>query len=97
MPLTRLSSARSRSYMLTAMDPNKSPIERAFEIARAGVCRTVDDVRNQLRAEGYNQRQLEGPALGKQIMDIINKARTDAGLTAVLRQGTEAEGDDGSP
>ena len=41
--------------------------EGAFEIARAGACRTVDEVRNLLRAEGYDQRQLEGPALSKQI------------------------------
>jgi hypothetical protein len=59
------------------MDPHKSPIERAFEIARAGACRTVDEVRNLLRAEGYDQRQLEGPALSKQIMEIIKNARTD--------------------
>jgi hypothetical protein len=38
----------------------------------------VADVRERLRAEGYDQRQLEGRARGKQIMASIKNARNDA-------------------
>jgi len=60
------------------MDHNKSPLERAFEIAKSGECETVSDIRDRLRAEGYDHRQLEGPVLAKQILEMIRRARTNA-------------------
>jgi len=57
------------------MDHNKSTLERAFEIAKAGKCQSVADVRECLRTEGYDQRQLEGRELAKQIQELIKRAR----------------------
>ena len=61
--------------MLSAMDPNISPIERAFQLASSGRYATVAEVRLQLVREGYSHSQLEGPVLRKQIIGIIAKAR----------------------
>lgn len=61
--------------MLSIMDANASPIERAFQLAGTGRFATVAEVRLQLVREGYSQRELEGPQLRKEIMEMIAKAR----------------------
>lgn len=40
-------------------------IERAYELARSGACRTVGDLKQRLSAEGYDRIQdaLYGPTL----------------------------------
>lgn len=62
--------------MLSNMDANVSPIERAFQLAGTGRFATVAEVRLQLVREGYSQKELEGPQLRKQIMEIIAQARS---------------------
>jgi hypothetical protein len=57
------------------MDPNKSAIERAFELARSGCFVTTDGIRNQLRREGYSPDQVLGPVLLKQLRELISAAK----------------------
>lgn len=57
------------------MDQNKRALERAFEMARSGAWASCHEIRVRLKAEGYPNRQLEGRALIKQILDIIKQAR----------------------
>ncbi len=57
------------------MDQNKSPLERAFELARTGSYRTVSDVKRAVAAEGYAMGQFEGRTLARQLGDIIKAAR----------------------
>jgi hypothetical protein len=45
-------------------------IERAFELANSGSCAGVQDIRKQLRAEGYAETQLYGSALSRQLRDL---------------------------
>ena len=66
--------------MLRGMDQNKTVLERAFEIASSGA-RSVDDVRKQLKAEGYDQSQLQGRTLTSQLTDLMRKARVKADRT----------------
>jgi hypothetical protein len=49
--------------------------ERAFEIARSGACRTVTDLRKQLRAEGYPIEDLYGPTLVRQLRRLCEDAQ----------------------
>lgn len=63
--------------MPRAMDHTKSSLERAFEMAKSGRCQSVADVRNALKAEGYDARQIEGGVLSKQIRAEIKKARAE--------------------
>lgn len=53
-----------------------TPLERAFELARSGKCRTVDDIRRALHSEGYVTAQIQGPLLRKQLRDLISGAVT---------------------
>ncbi len=57
------------------MELNKTSLERAFELARSGKVATVSDLRSQIRSEGYSVRDIDGPALGRQLRSIIAKAR----------------------
>jgi hypothetical protein len=57
------------------MEPNTSVIERAFELARSGKCRTVGEIRHHLMKEGYDLHQIEGPELIKQLRDLCGENR----------------------
>ena len=56
------------------MDPNTTPLERAFQLARSGQHASVDAIRKQLHKEGYSTSQLFGPALRKQLRELIDAA-----------------------
>jgi hypothetical protein len=59
------------------MDPNKTALERAFELARSGRYANVELIRRAVSAEGYFQAQIEGPELTRQLRAIIAAAATD--------------------
>lgn len=52
-----------------------TPLERAFELAKSGKCRSVEEIRRILHAEGYRTVQIEGPLLRKQLRSLITQAR----------------------
>jgi hypothetical protein len=56
------------------MDQLKTTLERAFELAKSGKVASVTHLRAQLKDEGYVQQQIEGPALGRQLRNLIAKA-----------------------
>ena len=60
------------------MDSGISAIERAFQLARSGRVKDIDEVRRVLRDEGYDARQLQGPSLLKQLRDAIKIAWASA-------------------
>ena len=55
----------------------QTTIERAFEIARSGKCASVNEIRQQLRAERFDQvdAYLAGPQLSRQLRDLCQQAR----------------------
>jgi hypothetical protein len=59
------------------MDQSKTALERAFEIARFGRPRGVSDIRARLKDEGYDEGQILGRGLKRQLLQIIKKARAD--------------------
>jgi hypothetical protein len=60
------------------MNGTKTSLERAFELAASGSCRTVEEIRYKLRSEGYREKDVAGPSLFKQLKALITKARDDA-------------------
>ena len=80
-PRKPLSQAAANIYMLRGMKPHTTSLERAFELAKSGQCLTVVHIRTKLKAEGYDFRQLEGRALSKQLVEIMQKARANADRT----------------
>ena len=56
------------------MDHHKSPLARAFELAKEGSCPTATYIRPRMQSEGYNHSQLEGRELFKQLRGLIVRA-----------------------
>jgi hypothetical protein len=59
------------------MDPHKSALERAFEIARSGEYPTIELIVRHLNKEGYDSEQVFGPVLAKQLNTLIRKAENE--------------------
>jgi hypothetical protein len=51
-----------------------SAIERAFEIARSGEVRDVERIRRKLRQEGYDQNQIYGRPLSRQLVEVVRES-----------------------
>ena len=58
------------------MQPNVNALERAFELASSGECRTVQDIRRRLQHEGYNGDMLTGRTLKRQLEALIKQVAT---------------------
>ena len=56
------------------MEFRKTALERAFELASSGSCRTIRDIAYKLNAEKYDVSHLEGAALRKQLQSLIDQA-----------------------
>ena len=53
------------------MEPNKTALERAFELARSGRYATSQAIKAAVSAEGYSTTQITGRTLMKQLREII--------------------------
>ncbi|MBD8066308.1 hypothetical protein IC608_12590 [Devosia sp. PTR5] len=53
------------------MKPNVTPLERAFELARSGKCRSMTEIKSALKTEGYDIATLSGGTLAKQLRGLI--------------------------
>jgi hypothetical protein len=65
--------------MLDAMDHRMTALERAFQLARSGQVSTITEIVGSLRRDRYDTRQIEGPALRRQLMNLIKAARLEDG------------------
>jgi hypothetical protein len=52
--------------------PKITSLERAFQLARSGRCKTTADIQLRLKAEGYPTDQVIGPTLMKQLRAVID-------------------------
>jgi hypothetical protein len=59
--------APGASVMLSAMDPEVTPLERAFALAKSGKCVNVGAIKKQLAQEGYTVSQIMGQELHRQL------------------------------
>ncbi|MEI5687576.1 MULTISPECIES: hypothetical protein [Sphingomonas] len=61
-------------------DNTISTIERAFQLARAGACHSVGDIRSQLTAEGHDgvHGHLNGASIQRQLRDVLAARGVDA-------------------
>lgn len=57
------------------MDPRKTVLERAFELAESGKTDSVEEIRRVLKSEGYSTHQVSGPALLSQLRKLIEAAK----------------------
>lgn len=57
--------------MLSAMDQSLTDLERAFQLARSGICTSVVDLKKRLKEEGRSLDQITGRTLTKQLDALI--------------------------
>lgn len=62
------------------MDSEVTALERAFQLARSGQMAAIDDIKKQLKREGYDERVVihGGPSLTMQLKELIRIAAVDA-------------------
>jgi hypothetical protein len=53
---------------------NITPLERAFQLARSGQCKTTADIRSRLKEEGYSDDAVVGRTLMKQLRTLMDDA-----------------------
>ncbi len=53
------------------MHQDKTVLERAFDLAKSGQCATIDQIRQKLKAESYNQDFIQGRSLLAQLRAIM--------------------------
>ena len=56
-------------------DGTKTPLERAFEMARSGQYASAGDIKRSLVAEGYSVAQFTGRTLNDQLSAAIKEAK----------------------
>ncbi len=57
------------------MEPNVTPIERAFELARLGIFLQVTEIKERMREEGYFTESITGRTLLNQLQGVMQMAR----------------------
>jgi hypothetical protein len=60
------------------MEAYKTALERAFELAAAGRCCSIDELKVALKKEGYNEHQVTGRELKKQLKALIEEGQFSA-------------------
>jgi hypothetical protein len=65
------------------VDSKVSALERAFQLARSGRIATVDDIKKQLRQEGYVvSSEYDGSSLRSQLRNLIKAAHLEPSAPA---------------
>jgi hypothetical protein len=60
------------------VDHKVSALERAFQLARLGQAADVENIRDQLKREGYDERVVDGgPSLKAQLRKLIKAAQLE--------------------
>lgn len=68
----------SENLYAVVMDQNVTALERAFQLAKSGSCRSISDVGAALTREGYYASILEGASLKRQLRGFIEAAAAGA-------------------
>ena len=67
------------------MNQRPTALERAFQPADSGRCRSLDDLLRTLKAEGLSHEQVTaGRSLPKQLRERINSARVNSARTSAI-------------
>ena len=58
----------------------QTTLERAFALARSGSCASVNDIRQRLRAERFDQvdAHLAGPSVSRQLRALCEQSRRES-------------------
>ena len=70
------------------MEPNKTAIERAFELAQVGLYSDVSEIKDRLRNEGYFTETVAGPTLRTQLKGLMEAAHISRSSSPTSIAGT---------
>src|SRR5450755_4485738 len=76
------------------MNDRPTALERAFQLAKSGLPKSMDDIRRQLAKEHYSTGQITGNTLKRQLLALIQKAQALAppAVPASTKAGSRIEG-----
>jgi hypothetical protein len=57
------------------MNDRPTALERAFQLARSGRPKSIDDIKRELAKEHYSSGQISGNAIKKQLLALIREAQ----------------------
>jgi hypothetical protein len=57
------------------MNSRPTALERAFQLAKSGGPKSIDDIKRELAKEHYSSGQITGNTLRKQLMALIQEAQ----------------------
>jgi hypothetical protein len=57
------------------MNDRPTALERAFQLAKSGRCVSIEEIDKILKRERYSPKQTSGPALRRQIREVIRSAQ----------------------
>jgi hypothetical protein len=63
------------SCMPVCMHDRLTALERAFQLAKSARCASIEEIDKILKREGYSPRQTAGPAVRRQIKELIRCAQ----------------------
>jgi phosphoribosylformimino-5-aminoimidazole carboxamide ribonucleotide (ProFAR) isomerase len=61
-----------RAFKIT-MDTHPTTLERAFQLARSGGCKTIEELKRALRTEGHSTTHIIGRSLTKQLRELMKR------------------------
>ncbi|QQQ19018.1 hypothetical protein JIP62_02485 [Brevundimonas vitis] len=70
-------------------------LERAYQLARGGECRTVSDIKQKLQAEGFERIQdsLYGPSLTSALRKLCHENFNGSPVPSEQQQPSQASSD----
>jgi hypothetical protein len=60
------------------MDHKLTSLERPFQLARSGYVSGLSDIMKALERDGYATSQIKGPALRRQLSDLVKAAALES-------------------
>jgi hypothetical protein len=75
LSISRKPDNRRASAYVEAMNFRPTTLERAYQLAEGGECRTVSDIKQRLAQEGYDRiaDQLYGRTITNALRDLCNR------------------------
>jgi len=55
------------------MDTQLTTLERAFQLAKSGGCKTIEELKRALRTEGHSTTHIIGRSLTKQLRELMKR------------------------
>ena len=73
-------------FAVARMQQKPHPLERAFQLAKNGSCRSMDELRFALKSEGYSTAHIVGRSITAQLKALMERLPLNDGTLAISRR-----------